>query len=214
MLIDMHLHTKPRSPCSNMTPEDAVREAIDIGLDSIVITEHNLCWKKDELDDLRQKFDEIIIFNAIEVTAIEGDILIYNFYTEDKIDDLPKAQELRDRIGEDKSKFMAVAHPFREFLVVGIGSLGIDMDELLSRPIFGIVDGVETRNGQVSKKANRLANTVCKKKGLHPVGGSDAHELAQIGACVTEFKSNDIKNQVDLVKELYKGNYEVKYFRK
>ena len=32
MRIDLHLHTAPRSPCSVMDPEDAVREAARQGL--------------------------------------------------------------------------------------------------------------------------------------------------------------------------------------
>ena len=212
MLIDMHLHTSPKSPCSNMAPEDAINVAIDIGLDGIVITEHNLSWPEEELNQLRKKFKDILILNGIEITTIEGDLLVYNYFS-NKIEDLPRAQKVREMIGNDKTRFMAIAHPFREFLVVGIGSLGIDMEEILSRPIFNIVDGVEILNGQVSKQANRLAKTVCKKKNLQPVGGSDAHELAQIGLCVTEFE-NDIKNELDLVNELFNNNYKVKYFRK
>ncbi|MHA1270384.1 MAG: PHP-associated domain-containing protein [Candidatus Helarchaeota archaeon] len=212
MLIDMHVHTKPKSPCSNITPEEAIKEAINVGLDGIILTEHNIIWSDSEIQKLRDKFD-ILILKGIEITTIEGDILIYNYNFND-IDDIPHVQEVRNKIGNNKNSFIALAHPFREFLVVGIGDLGIDMDEILNRPVLNIIDGIEVLNGQVSRKANRLAKTVSKKKGLFEIGGSDAHELDQIGKCITEFEANTIKDEIELVNELFNGNYKVKYFRK
>ncbi|MHA1230419.1 MAG: PHP-associated domain-containing protein [Candidatus Helarchaeota archaeon] len=214
MLIDMHIHTKPKSPCSNIDPEDAIKEAIDIGLDGIVFTEHNKYWSLEELQALREKYD-ILILNGVEITAREGDLLLYNFNTLDSklIEGLPKAIEIRNVIGQNNESFLAIAHPFREFLVVGIGDLGLDLNEVLNMPIFDIVDGIEVLNGQVSRRANRLAMSVCKKRELIGIGGSDAHELIQIGRCITEF-NRKIRNEKELVYELFNGNFNAKYFRK
>ncbi|MHA1310356.1 MAG: PHP-associated domain-containing protein [Candidatus Helarchaeota archaeon] len=211
MLIDLHVHTYPKSKCSNMSPEECIEKAIEIGLDGLVFTEHNICWQKSELDSLNKKYD-ILILGGIEITTIEGDILVYNHFF-DPITKLPKTQEIRDILGDSKDSFMAIAHPFREFLVVGIGDLGLDVNEIMGRPIFNILDGIEIFNGLVSRKANRLAKTICNKKNLICIGGSDAHELFQIGKYVAEFE-NEIKNEKDLVNELFKRNFQIKHFKK
>jgi len=207
----MHIHTNPKSPCSNLTPESAIKEAIDIGLDGIVFTEHNITWTNEEINKLREKYD-IIILKGIEITAREGDILVYN-YDFGEIADLPYVKDIRNIVGNNPNVFIAWAHPFREFLVVGISDLGIDMDEILNREIFKYIDGIEVLNGLVSKRANRLAKSVCKKKNLICISGSDAHELDQIGRCVMNFK-NKIHNELELVKNLFKGEFEIEYFRK
>ena len=41
MVIDLHIHTKRLSPCSEMAPEGAAIEAKKIGLDGICFAEHN-----------------------------------------------------------------------------------------------------------------------------------------------------------------------------
>ena len=51
MFIDIHLHTYRYSPCSWMSPEELIFRAEEVGLDGIVITEHNKVWRKDEIKD-------------------------------------------------------------------------------------------------------------------------------------------------------------------
>ena len=41
VVMDLHIHTKRLSPCSEMSPEEAAIEAKKIGLDGICFTEHN-----------------------------------------------------------------------------------------------------------------------------------------------------------------------------
>ena len=48
MVIDLHIHTKGLSPCSEMDAEEAVLEAKRIGLDGICFTEHNKPWPDNE----------------------------------------------------------------------------------------------------------------------------------------------------------------------
>ena len=52
MRFDHHLHTAKHSPDSNMDPWELIHHARAIGLDGIVITEHDYQWEADELADL------------------------------------------------------------------------------------------------------------------------------------------------------------------
>ena len=49
MLIDLHVHTSPRSLCSNIDPEELVQEAKRIGLDGFCLTEHQVLWDWEEV---------------------------------------------------------------------------------------------------------------------------------------------------------------------
>jgi hypothetical protein len=97
--------------------------------------------------------------------------------------------------------------------VVGISEFGLQAEEEAKKEVFKLVDGIETLNGRVSKKANNFAKRVNKILQLNAIGGSDAHELHEVGKTVTEFQTDDIKNEQDLVRELKTGNYEVNYYR-
>ena len=44
MKFDLHMHTRRYSPDSVIDPFDLVRRAQEIGLDGIVITEHDCLW--------------------------------------------------------------------------------------------------------------------------------------------------------------------------
>ena len=62
-------------------------------------------------------------------------------------------------------------------------------------------------------KANVFTKKVNQFLNLKAIGGSDAHELHEVGNAVTIFKNN-IQNEKDLIKELLNGEYEVKFFNK
>ena len=53
MKFDLHLHTTRHSPDSQMDPLVMVRRAREIGLDGVVITEHDWLWTEPELEGLR-----------------------------------------------------------------------------------------------------------------------------------------------------------------
>ncbi|MFX1449410.1 MAG: PHP-associated domain-containing protein [Promethearchaeota archaeon] len=209
MIIDLHIHTKPLSPCSNISPEEAINEAKRIGLDGIVFTEHNKIRSKEQLIELQKKYN-FLVLQGNEFTTLQGDVLVYG--SDKSTEEIISVQELRDMVGKN-GVFVAAAHPFREFLVVGIGALKLSIEDGADRPIFKFMDGIEIKNGRVSDQANKFAFKVNEKLQLIGIGGSDAHELYEIGKIVTEFQ-NEIRNELDLVNELYAGRFKVKKFRK
>ncbi|MHA1378949.1 MAG: PHP domain-containing protein [Candidatus Helarchaeota archaeon] len=209
MIIDLHVHTSPLSPCSNITLEQTIDEAIKIGLDGIVLTEHNKLRTKEEMELIRKKYD-FLVLQGNEITTLQGDILVYG--SDKNTEEMISAGELRKLVGTE-GVFIAAAHPFREFLVVGIGVLKLEVKDAANRRVFKFVDGIEIQNGRVSDQGNNFASRVNEQLGLVGIGGSDAHEIYEIGKVVTKFQNN-IKNEAALVKELHAKRFKIKMFRK
>ena len=55
MLIDLHVHTTAYSGCAKSTPHEMLERATEIGLDAIVITEHNVVWPEERVAALQMK---------------------------------------------------------------------------------------------------------------------------------------------------------------
>ncbi len=210
MLIDLHVHTTPKSPCSNITPRQAAEEAKRIGLDGICLMEHDLLWTDKEIKSLRTEL-VFLVLKGYEISSLDGHFLAFGY--QDTVESFLEIREIRELLPPDKG-FLAIAHPFREFLVAGIEEFGLKVEEEARKELFQLVDGIEILNGRVSKKANKFTKKVNSILNLREIGGSDAHEIYEVGKIVTEFESNTIKNEVDLVRELKEGSYQVRYFRK
>jgi histidinol phosphatase-like PHP family hydrolase len=76
MIIDLHVHTRVLSPCSNIDPECAIIEAKKIGLDGLCFTEHEKMWKTEDLDILSKKWN-FPLFRGVEVEIRDGHILVF-----------------------------------------------------------------------------------------------------------------------------------------
>jgi predicted metal-dependent phosphoesterase TrpH len=200
--IDLHTHTSPRSPCSNIDPLELVREAARLRLDGICLTEHQVLWRPDEIAELAQEAN-VAIFRGNEFTTNQGDILVFG-YQED-VKELLVIEDLRDRVIE-AGGFMIAAHPFRGFKTFGIGQLQMTVEQACSRKVFDFVDAIEVRNGKLSDEENDMAARVAAQVDLPGTAGSDAHALDEVGKWVTDFERS-IENDRDLVKELRAGRF-------
>ena len=108
---------------------------------------------------------------------------------------------------------MIVAHPFRGFLTFGVGQLGLTAEKAMTRPLFRSVDAVEVLNSKVTEKENGFASEVATGLGLPTTGGSDAHEVSEVGIYATKFTAS-IKNETDLIVALKTGAYSPIAFRR
>ncbi len=82
--LDLHVHTSIGSPCAFYDPLDIPRYAEAAGLAGVVITDHNFGWAENALspnayDNLAAAFAErgLLMLIGMEVSTIEGDILVY-----------------------------------------------------------------------------------------------------------------------------------------
>ncbi len=186
-----------------MSAEAAVTEAARLGLDGVCLTEHHVLWPRHELDRLADSAD-IRVFGGTEVTTDQGDILVLGLGR--AVEQVVSIAELR-RMVEGEGGYMIAAHPFRGFLLFGLGQLGMDTARAAERPLFQYVDAVEVCNGRLTDQENAAAADVAAYLGLPGVGGSDAHRLDEIGHCATAFDDLVIDER-ELVAALRAGRFE------
>ena len=208
MVIDLHVHTSPASPCSSAPVDLLIEEAKSIGLDGICLTDHNYVWDPADVADLRQKHG-FLVLRGNEITSDQGDMLVFGL--DEDIRGIIRLEELRRKV-ENSDGFMIVAHPFRGFLTFGVSQLGLTPEKAMKRPLLKYVDAVEVLNGKVTKRENSFAGEVALGLGLPVTGGSDAHEVEEVGAYATRF-GDEITSEETLIEALRGGNYSPIAFR-
>lgn len=186
MLIDMHLHTAEYSPDSDLSVLEAIARAKQLGIDGLCVTDHGgkQAMRRDAAS-LTQKHGVLILVGA-EITAREGDLLVYNCPDFPKKLFKPACAEVV-RIAAELGGVVISAHPFR-WCGLGIGAL--------VQTLPGIA-GIETFNGRASQEENDRALAVAKARNVASIGGSDAHRPSAMGTCATRFDI-PIRNEADL----------------
>ena len=202
MRIDLHIHTTPRSACSDLDPHELIQKARRLKLDGICLTEHQVLWDAHEVDKLAGE-NGIKIFRGNEFTTNQGDILVFGFYKD--IKELLMIQELSEKV-KTAGGYMIAAHPFRGFKTFGIGQLQMTVEQACQRKALEFVNAIEVSNGRLSADENDMARKVSQRLGLPGTAGSDAHRVDEVGSCLTVFE-NDIRNEHDLLRELHAGRF-------
>ena len=188
MKFDLHMHTRRYSPDSEIDPFDLLRRAQEIGLDGIVITEHDRLWPEAELEELRRAAPGLVVLGGVEVSGRNGDLLCYGVTD---LTDLRRGMpwaELCCEVAMQGGAAVA-AHPYR---------WGQDFDELLreQRPVL---TGLEMMSNNMEPDVRRKAAAFLKRNpDFATLGNSDAHEVNVVGACYTEFDAV-IQSSADLV---------------
>lgn len=204
MIVDLHIHTYPRSKCSNISPQELISEAGKIGLDAICLTEHQVLWSKQEVSELAGE-SGIRIFAGNEITTAQGDVLVFGL--EKDIQGIIPIQMLKKEV-DAAGAFSILAHPFRGFKVFGISDLKMSVEQASKKKALQFVDAIEVKNGKVSDQDNQMAAGVSDLLGLPGTAGSDAHNLDELGTCVMIFE-NDIANEQELIAELKARRYTI-----
>ena len=202
MRIDLHIHTSPRSACSYIDPHELIQEAQRLKLDGICLTEHQVIWDSDEVNELARQ-SGIKIFRGNEFTTNQGDMLVFGLYKD--IKELLMIQELSEEV-KTAGGYMIAAHPFRGFKTFGIGQLQMTVEQACRRKALEFVDAIEVGNGKLSPDENDMARKVAQKLGLPGTAGSDAHRVDEVGRWVTVFEK-EIHTELELVQELHAGRF-------
>jgi predicted metal-dependent phosphoesterase TrpH len=176
MKFDLHMHTTRHSPDSEMDPFALVRRAREIGLDGVVITEHDWLWTEEELEELRAAEPGLVVLAGIEVTCREGHFLTYGVTDPFA---LPRGIGVARLCREVHRQGGAVvaAHPFR---------WGQKFDDILrtQRPEL---DGLELMTSNMDADCRSRAAQIQKAHRLAGLGSSDAHSENVLGVCYTDF---------------------------
>jgi hypothetical protein len=189
-----------------LSPEEAILEAKQKGLDGICLTEHDVIWDSKKIVYLREKHN-FLVFKGIEITTNYGHILVYgldgwdkNLYVQRGFAPYFSFMELK-KIVERYGAFMVVAHPFRGpgYIQEGYGDyqLTIGPEDVLHRPIFHMVEALESFTESCSEEKN-VSFLVAKALNLPTLGGSDAHSRREVGRGVTIF-SQGFSQEIELL---------------
>jgi predicted metal-dependent phosphoesterase TrpH len=159
-------------------PLELVEYARRIGLDGLVITEHDYQWEPDELAELAGQAAPLRVFSGAEISAHEGHFLVYGLPS---LGDVPPGVPVADLLAvvRGHGATIVAAHPFRwnqpfDTLIAEIGP-AFDALELVSNNIFA-----DTR----SKTEGLL-----KQYAMGATGSSDAHDLEVVGCYFSEVSS-------------------------
>jgi predicted metal-dependent phosphoesterase TrpH len=187
MKFDLHLHTTRHSPDSRMDPFAMCRRALAIGLDGVVITEHDWLWTEDELALLRELHPTLVVLAGVEVSAREGHFLVYGITNPFAVPRGIGVGELCKEVRRQGGA-VAAAHPFR---------WGQPFNEILAQHKPKL-DGLELMTNNMDAACRRQAAEVHKRLGLCGLGSSDAHAEEILGFCYTDFAAT-IRDMADLV---------------
>ncbi|HEV3205025.1 MAG TPA: PHP-associated domain-containing protein [Gemmataceae bacterium] len=187
MKFDLHMHTTRYSPDSSMDPFVLVARAKEIGLEGIVITEHDCLWPEAELEELRAAAGDLVILGGMEVSAREGHFLVYGILNSAVV---PPGIGIADLCREVHAQGGAVvaAHPFR---------WGQPFAEIIQEEKPEL-DGLELMSSNMDAECRNLAAKIQEDFPLAGLGSSDAHHERILGVCFTDFAA-DIRNNRDLV---------------
>lgn len=191
MKFDLHMHTRRYSPDSEIDPFDLVRRAQEVGLDGIVITEHDRLWPEGELDELRRSAPGLVVLGGVEVSGRNGDLLCYGVGDLTNLSRGTRWGDLCREVARQGGATVA-AHPYR---------WGQDFDRLIAdeRPEL---TGLEMMSNNMDPEVRRrAADFLDRHPGYSTLGNSDAHELPVVGVCYTDFDA-DIRTSADLVRAI------------
>ncbi len=191
MLFDLHMHTFRYSPDSVIDPYELIERARAVGLDGIVITEHDRLWPENELDELRARAKGLVVLAGVEITGRGGDMLCYGVTD---LTNLPRGTpwpELTREVHRQGGACVA-AHPYR---------WDQPFDSLVAAD--GVeIDGIEMMSNNMDITLRTKAATFMQ---LQPrfagLGNSDAHEIGVVGCCRTRFGAT-IGTMADLVQAI------------
>ncbi len=190
MRLDLHVHTSIGSPCAFYDPLDIPRYAESTGLAGAVITDHNFGWAENALspsayDNLAAAFAEreLLMLVGMEVSTIEGDILVYP---------------------PDIAELIAI-------LPGGFGRMDFEVDEVMNAAerlgalaVLAHPHCYPKTKPHAIERFNGARGAFYNPYGVPEVGGSDAHFPWGVGAAYTEFE-DEVADIADLIRLVKKG---------
>ena len=208
---EIHAHTSPVSRCSQITPEEMVKNYLSIGCNAVVITNHlNPDWVQGNSADQAEKYlsdyyetrrwGEKLGLNVIlgvEVRFVENynDYLVYGVEPSDiekMIGYIDRGIVEFYRDFKSEKNLILQAHPFRKNMVLA--------------PLDS-VDGIETFNCHPGhNSAIGFAARYARDNNLIVSGGTDYHHEGHHGICVMRTKQ-ELRDSFDVAEALKSRDY-------
>jgi hypothetical protein len=205
MFLDLHTHSVS-SDDSRATVEQYVKwigvlRRKGSRIDGFVLTEHRkFDFDKDYFP--LSKENGLVILKGSELDTCYGHFLVYGV-----------TEELTRRIdfGNVHMDANALVRAAKECGAIAIpahpGRFGVGLYEFQeSGADLGAIQAAERLNGSNRPGEQERAEELIDGRGWKSTGGSDAHVVSAIGACMTLFE-DDIATEADLVRALKEGTY-------
>ena len=184
---DLHIHTT-YSDDSTVTPKALVEKLVaHNSIKVAAVTDHDTVNGLNETRKLAAAYPDILIIPGVEISTIEGDILILGA---EETPPQPWTVENVLDFARTNDYVSVVAHPYREY---GMGDLARNYK----------VDAIEVLNGESTPHANKLAHDLAKTMKLPGVAGSDAHNPSEPLTVYTEIQA--ALNVDEILKAIKKG---------
>ena len=205
MLLDLHSHSVSSDDSRARVDQYArwvgVIRRKGYQIDGFVLTEHRKFDFDENYSSLSEEHD-VLILKGSELDTDSGHFLVYGVTEE-----LTRRIDFAE-VGLDAARLIEVA---RELGGVAVpahpGRFGIGLYEYISDGSdFGGLRVVEHLNDGNRPGEQARAEQLIHKYGYLGTGGSDAHLVSSIGACMTLF-DNPIRNEEDLARELKYGTF-------
>ncbi len=185
MKIDLHVHTVYSGDSSISISELSKWCSVQTELDGIAITDHDTLDGYYRLIKSIRKDKELLIIPGIEISFIQGHILILNVLEEPKkylntIGDLLDYAKIQDGL-------VIIPHPYR---FSGLREVAQNFP----------ADAIEVLNPTASMKENKQAKLLSASKKLPGVAGSDAHDFGHIGEVFNYISGNSYINILESIK--------------
>ena len=193
MIVDLYIHTSRYSRCSILNPSDLIQQAKVVGLDGLAITEHDRLWSQEELTRLKEEagVNDLVLLRGVEIEREWMHLLVFNYPHE-----IGRHMPLREVVDEvhGAGGVVVLAHPFRYGRL-----LDSELEDL--RDLFCLFDAVEILTPHHAAYENQRARALHERLHLVGIGGSDSHDIDQVGRCVTYF-SVSIRDEGDLAQAI------------
>ena len=204
MLIDLHAHTYPKSDDSFVSVDELVDAARQCGMDGICLTEHDDFWPVNAARELTRRHG-ILVLPGSEINTDAGHVLVFGLH-QYKFG-MHKPSFLREE-ADRRGAVLIAAHPYRRRFLADPGrdpEVRADMlHRALDDDMLRLFDAVESHNGRGKESENLFAEDLRRGLRLPGTGGSDTHDLRQMGTTATLFERR-ISSLDDLVEELKAG---------
>lgn len=184
------MHTDRHSPDSVLDPLELIERAREVGLDGIVITEHDYQWDREELADLASRGVGLTVLSGAEISAREGHFLVYGLPDLEEAPSGIKLADLLETVRVHKAAIVA-AHPFR---------WGQEFDQIV-RQNGEVFDALELVSNNVSTETRAMTSRLLEGKSMGATGSSDGHDPEAVGCYYSEF-DDPIRTMADFVRAL------------
>ena len=185
--IDCHIHSK-YSPDGKGELHELVKVAKEKGLTGIVVSDHNVY--RMPADMKAAKFPGFTLIPAMEISVREGHCLALGVReaVPARLPLVETLQKIREAGG-----IGVPSHPFRR--VHGVGEVAIDaaLKDLRALEVYNARDG--------PRKSNARSQATAKRLQLGGTGGSDAHQIFEVGNSYTVFQEpvEDVDDFIDQI---------------